>query len=148
VAESPAAPAAPETDPAPAPIAAPAPEPLATIETAPAIIPATPPIESEEAPAAAAPQAPPRGPYADGTYTGWGYSRHGDIEATVIIEEGRIASALISKCQTRYPCAGVVDHLPGQVLNRQRAKVDFVSGATQSSYAYEDAVAQALAKAR
>jgi uncharacterized protein with FMN-binding domain len=150
VAESPVAPATPETAPEPAPSAAPAPEPepLATIETAPAITPATTPTESEGAPAAAAPQAPPRGPYADGTYTGWGYSRHGDIEATVIVEEGRIVSALISKCQTRYPCAGVVDHLPGQVLSRQRAKVDFVSGATQSSYAFEDAVAQALAKAK
>jgi uncharacterized protein with FMN-binding domain len=91
--------------------------------------------------------APLRGPYTDGTYTGWGYSRHGDIEATVVVQGGRIASAEISQCRTRYSCS-VVAHLPGQVISRQRAAVDFVSGATQSADAYEDAVREALAKAK
>lgn len=63
------------------------------------------------------------------------------------MENGRIASADISQCRTRYSCS-VVDRLPGQILSRQRAAVDIVSGATQSSYAFEDAVAQALSKAK
>src|SRR5213075_1248383 len=48
---------------------------------------------------AAAPAAPK---YKDGSYTGWGTSRHGDIEATVVISAGRIQSARISQCWTRY----------------------------------------------
>ena len=95
--------------------------------------------------------APSPGPavalYKDGTYTGWGTSRHGDIEATVVIEQGRIASATISKCWTRYPCSWIVK-LPPQVAERQSPEVDYVSGATQSTNAFYYAVVEALAKAK
>jgi uncharacterized protein with FMN-binding domain len=37
--------------------------------------------------------------------------------------------------------------LPSQVVERQGPKVDYVSGATESSYAFADAVAAALSKA-
>jgi uncharacterized protein with FMN-binding domain len=37
--------------------------------------------------------------------------------------------------------------LPSQVVERQSPKVDYVSGATESSYAFADAVVAALAKA-
>jgi len=40
----------------------------------------------------------------DGTYTGLGDSPHGDIEARVIIRDGRIVEAAIATCDTRYPC--------------------------------------------
>jgi uncharacterized protein with FMN-binding domain len=83
----------------------------------------------------------------DGTYTGWGTSRHGDIEATVVIESGRIASAVISQCLTRYACTWV-EHLQGQVVTRQSPEVDYVSGATQSTNAFYYAVVQALSKAK
>ena len=146
-AESPDAPVVPEPAPAPAPGDAPVPEPPAAIATAPAIPLTVPDLEPREAEPAPAPAPPPRGPYADGTYTGWGYSRHGDIEATVVVESGRIVSADISQCRTRYSC-NVVDRLPGQILSRQRAAVDVVSGATESAYAFEDAVIEALAKAK
>jgi uncharacterized protein with FMN-binding domain len=92
-------------------------------------------------PAAAAPA------YKDGTYTGWGTSRHGDIQATVVISGGRIASAVISECWTRYPCSWIVK-LPPQVADRQSPEVDYVSGATQSTNAFYYAVVQALAKAK
>lgn len=85
--------------------------------------------------------------WADGTYTGWGTSRHGDIEATVIIRNGAIASAQISQCLTRYSCSWVAA-LPGQVVARQTADVDYVSGATQSSNAFYYAVMDALSHAR
>ena len=123
------------------------PEPSATIATAPAVSQTAPDPEPREVEPAPVPAAPPRGPYADGSYTGWGYSRHGNIEATVVVEGGRIVSADISQCRTRYPC-NVVDRLPGQILSRQRAAVDVVSGATESAYAFEDAVIEALAKAK
>jgi uncharacterized protein with FMN-binding domain len=82
----------------------------------------------------------------DGMYTGWGYSPHGNIEATVTIEGGRIAAAIISQCRTRYSCS-VIGTLPPQVAQRQSPDVDFVSGATQSADAFYEAVVAALNKA-
>ena len=63
---------------------------------------------NEPAPVAPAPDPPPppaAQDYKDGTYTGWGTSRHGDIQATVVIEAGRIASATIAAVLTRYSCS-------------------------------------------
>jgi uncharacterized protein with FMN-binding domain len=103
-------------------------------------------------PPPAPPSMPPATPapislYKDGTYSGWGTSRHGDIEATVVIENGRIASAKISQCLTRYSCS-LITHLQGQVVTRQSPEVDYVTGATQSTNAFYDAVVNALARAR
>jgi uncharacterized protein with FMN-binding domain len=98
-----------------------------------------------EPPAAPAPPPPPQ--YKDGAYSGWGRSRHGDIEATVYIEGGRIAAAMISKCRTRYSCTWV-EHLPAQVVARQSAEVDYVSRATESANAFYYAVVEALSKAK
>jgi len=91
--------------------------------------------------------AQPGNSWKDGTFSGWGFSRHGNIEATVVIEAGRIARAFISQCRTRYSC-GVIDMLPLQVIDRQGPDVDYVSGATQSADAFYEAVAAALAKAK
>jgi uncharacterized protein with FMN-binding domain len=85
--------------------------------------------------------------YKDGTYSGWGTSRHGDIEATVLIKDGRIAAAIISQCLTRYSCSWI-SALPGQVAARQSPEVDFVSGATESTNAFYYAVVEALKKAK
>jgi uncharacterized protein with FMN-binding domain len=85
-------------------------------------------------------------PYKDGAYSAWGTCRHGDLEATVVIDQGKIASAKITQCLTRYPCSWIAQ-LPGQVVSRQAPDVDYVSGATQSTDAYYQAVAAALAKA-
>jgi uncharacterized protein with FMN-binding domain len=83
----------------------------------------------------------------DGTYTGWGTSRHGDIQATVQIQDGKIAFAAISECLTRYSCSWIAA-LPPQVLARQSADVDVVSGATESTNAFYYAVIEALNKAK
>jgi uncharacterized protein with FMN-binding domain len=118
---------------APAPVAwVPEPEP-------PAVAPVEEPKSIPVTPAAAT--------WKDGTYTGWGYSRHGNIEASVVIEGGRIASATISQCRTRYSCS-VIDRLPPQVAQRQSPDVDYVSGATQSADAFYGAVVSALNKAK
>jgi len=93
--------------------------------------------------------------YKDGTYSGWGSCRHGDIQASVMIQDGKIASVMISQCLTRYSCTWIapknpdsgLPDLPAQVVQRQNAKVDYVSGATESSYAFADAVVAALSKA-
>ncbi len=99
-------------------------------------------------PAAPIPTPPPSTPvWKDGTYTGWGSSRHGDIQASVIVEGGRIASATIAQCLTRYSC-DVIEKLPPEVAQRQSAEVDYVSGATQSTNAFYYAVVDALNKAK
>ena len=89
----------------------------------------------------------PKEKYKDGTYLGWGTCRHGDIQAQVIVQDGRIASASIAQCWTRYSCSWVA-HLPGQVVTRQSPDVDYVSGATQSANAFYWAVIDALTKAK
>lgn len=151
---SPAAPpAAPEASPAApaasaAPSATPAPTPSAVARgdaaTSSQAAEAQPPAAAPAAPAVAA--APEQIGYKDGVYLGWGFCRHGDIQAQVVVQGGKIVSAEIAQCLTRYPCS-VIKEAPGQVVNRQSATVDFVSGATQSGYAFHDAMAQALSKA-
>ena len=94
-----------------------------------------------------APPAKEKVGYTDGTYYGWGTSRHGDIQAEVEIKNGRIVSASIAQCLTRYSCSWIAA-LPAQVLARQSADVDYVSGATQSTNAYYYAVVDALLKAK
>lgn len=88
-----------------------------------------------------------RAPLKDGVYTGWGTSRHGDIQASVEIKGGRITAASISQCLTRYSCSWI-SALPPQVVVRQSADVDYVSGATQSTNAFYYAVVEALQKAK
>jgi uncharacterized protein with FMN-binding domain len=115
-----------------------------------------PPVEAVTAPPAVevaaiappAPASPPPPPmWKDGSYLGWGTSRHGNIQAEVVVEGGRIASATIAQCRTRYSC-NVIDRLPPQVAQRQSPDVDYVSGATQSANAFYFAVVDALSKAK
>lgn len=105
------------------------------------------PVPTPPPPAPLPPPAPAAVVWKDGTYLGWGSSRHGDIEAKVVIENGRIASATISQCRTRYSCS-VIDKLPPQVAQRQSPETDFVSGATQSTNAFYYGVVEALSKAK
>jgi uncharacterized protein with FMN-binding domain len=106
-----------------------------------------------DATAKAAASAQPQ--YKDGTFLGWGSCRHGDIEASVQIQDGKIVASTITQCLTRYSCSWisprvpnpVLPDLPREVVERQSAKVDYVSGATESSYAFADAITAALSKA-
>jgi uncharacterized protein with FMN-binding domain len=145
----PTASAEPEPKAAAVPGAAVAPTP---VETSAIEEPPVPVVEHkvEVAPTVPAPPTPPSPPapaWKDGTYLGWGTSRHGDIQASVVIEGGRIASATIAQCWTRYSCS-VIDKLPPQVAQRQSPEVDFVSGATQSANAFYYGVVDALSKAK
>ena len=121
------------------------PEPTAVVAPTPVAAPVVAVVAPTPAPAPAPPAAP-KPKWKDGTYTGWGTSRHGDIEARVVIEGGRIQGATISQCLTRYSC-DVIDMLPPQVAARQSADVDYVSRATQSADAFYYAVTEALNKA-
>lgn len=120
---------------------------MATIP-APIVLPEPAGVADQPGPAPAPePSVPPKPVYKDGTYFGWGTSRHGDIQAQVIVQNGRIESATIAQCYTRYSCS-VISKLPPQVAERQSPETDYVSGATQSTNAFYYAVVEALAKAK
>jgi uncharacterized protein with FMN-binding domain len=85
--------------------------------------------------------------YKDGTYTGTGSSRRGSVQVSVTIQSGRIASVTIGRVSTEYPVSDIA-RLPGEVVSRQSAQVDVVSGATFSSIAFRGAVQQALQQAQ
>ena len=147
-------PPAPPPLPVAKPASAPVPPPWVTSSEPAPETPAAPapaPEPPAPAPTPVAPPAPPPAPAApvwkDGTYTGWGTSRHGDIQASVVIANGRIEAATIAQCLTRYSC-NVIENLPPEVAKRQSPEVDFVSGATQSANAFYYAVVDALAKAK
>jgi len=89
---------------------------------------------------------PPLPVWRDGYYTGWGQSRHGDIEAWVTIRQGRIIDAGILNCDTRYPCS-VIDDIIHQPVDLQSPDVDKVSRATVSANAYYWGLVEALKKA-
>lgn len=84
--------------------------------------------------------------FKDGTYFGWGGCPHGQLQAAVVIKDGRIADASISLCFTRYS-ADVIARLPPDVVAHQTPDVDIVSGATESSDAFYLAVMRALGQA-
>ena len=128
--------------PSPAPLPS---EPL-PIEQSQAAPPAAPATSNPVAEPSAPPAVTPQLKYKNGTFLGWGYSRHGDIQASVVIQDGQIVSTAIATCATRYSCSWIAN-LPAQAVERQSPKVDYVSGATQSSNAFSDAVAEALSKA-
>ena len=115
---------------------------VATTPVAPAPPPPTPPVDSAAKTADTA-----HVQLKDGTFSGWGTSRHGDIEAAVEIKNGHIVSAFIVQCLTQYSCSWIAA-LPPQVVTRQSAEVDYVSGATQSSNALYYAIVEALKKAK
>jgi uncharacterized protein with FMN-binding domain len=112
---------------------------------------ATPAVPSQSPPAVTEPgeSTPAHGParFKDGLYTGWGTSPHGRIEATVEIRAGRIVSARISTCKTRWPCARIALLVP-QAAERQSQEVDVITGATDSSDAFYYALVDALSKAQ
>jgi len=109
--------------------------------------PMSPSASTPEPPNVALPIAVPATVYRDGTYHGWGYSPHGDIYAFVVIEKGRIVHSGYDKCRTLWPCT-LVDHLGPQVIQRQSAEVDYVSGATESGNAFYWGIVEALSKAK
>ncbi|MES1166673.1 MAG: FMN-binding protein [Pseudomonadota bacterium] len=132
---------------------APAPLPAAPVE-APAVPAATPaPVPIAAVVAAVATPAAPVAPAAakpafkDGIFYGWGHCRHGDLQASVEIKDGRIVTSAISQCFTRYS-QSVIAALPPEVVERQSNNVDWVSGATESSDAFFYAVGEALKQAK
>jgi uncharacterized protein with FMN-binding domain len=104
---------------------------------------AEPAPEAQVAAAEAEPVAPSHPRWLDGYYTGWGTSRHGDIQAFVRIEDNKIVDAGVASCETRYPC-DVIDRIIRQPIELQSPDVDRVSRATESADAYYYGLVTAL----
>ena len=85
--------------------------------------------------------------YKDGTFTGTGSSRRGDVWVSVQVQSGRITNVTITRSTLQYPLRDIAN-LPDEVVQRQSAQVDIVSRATYSSTAFRDAVSQALGAAQ
>jgi uncharacterized protein with FMN-binding domain len=121
---------------------------VAPAATAPAAAPAPVAAAPASAPAAApAAKTAAKATYRDGFHYGRGTSRHGDIESMIEISNGRIISVVISQCLTQYSCRWIAA-LPGQVVARQSADVDYVTGATESANAFYFSIVQALMQAK
>lgn len=86
--------------------------------------------------------------YIDGTYQGTGSDQIGTVDVAVTIRNGKIVRVEITECDTHYPQSDIDPVLPNEVIAKQSANVDFVSGATLSSYAFAMAVQQALSQAQ
>jgi uncharacterized protein with FMN-binding domain len=103
-------------------------------------------VSSSTAASTAATSAPVVSPYKDGTYTGTGTSRRGDVTVSVTISGGRITAVNLTRVATEYP-ASAISSLPAQVVAKQSAQVNGVSGATYSAQAFRGAVQAALQQA-
>ena len=118
--------------------------PAAPTPAPPAPSPTTRPAAQNPPAAASKPQT--TGQFKDGTYTGSGTSRRGDVWVSVDVAGGRITNVSITRSTLQYPLRDIAN-LPGEVVQRQSANVDIVSRATYSSQAFRTAVSQALQKA-
>lgn len=83
----------------------------------------------------------------EGTFSGTGSNEIGSISVSVTIKQGNITSVEITSDNTRYGQSSI-SSLPNEVVIRQSADVDTVSGATLSTQDFETAVAQALEQAK
>jgi uncharacterized protein with FMN-binding domain len=84
--------------------------------------------------------------FANGTYSGTGTSRFGNVNVSVTISGDKITNVQITSVTTKYPASRIA-YLPAQVMQSQTANVNVVTGATYSSQAFKQAVQQALAQA-
>lgn len=87
--------------------------------------------------------------YKDGTYTGTGKGRGGDMEVTVTIADGKVSDIVVnSHAESSDIGAPALDRLIQKAITANSAEIDGSSGATMTSEGFRQAVAQALSKAQ
>ena len=86
----------------------------------------------------------------DGIYTGTGDAHNGDIVVEVTVHEGKIIYIeAIEHSETAPSLEEVLKSIPLEVLTEQSAQdIDTVSGATEASDGYIEAIEKALSKAQ
>ena len=71
---------------------------------------------------------------ADGTYTGVGTGRNGDVQVSVTFEGGKIAGVEVGEHgETPGICEPAIEKLPAAIVENQSVAVDVVTGATLTS---------------
>ena len=96
----------------------------------------------------------PKGLYADGQYTGSpGDAYYGYIQVQVTISASKISNVVFlqypsDRSTSRYINSQAMPYLKAEALQAQSANVDIVSGATDSSMAFQQSLASALAQAK
>jgi uncharacterized protein with FMN-binding domain len=131
-----------KSTPKPTPVSSPPPQPTPTPTPVPVPTPApTPPPK-------------PKGLYADGQYTGSAANAYyGNIQVQVTISGGKITNVAFlqypsDRSYSRYVNSQAMPYLKAEAIAAQSASVDIVSGATDSSMAFQQSLASALAQAK
>lgn len=108
---------------------------------------ATAPVSSNDAESPASDEAAPA--YADGVYRASGMGKVGEVPVTVTIEDGAIADIRVGQnSEVAAMAEKAQDYVIPQILELQTTEgVDAASGATLTSDAIIDAVAQVLERA-
>ena len=120
---------------------------LAVTRTADTALAASTPVATATvAPGASGSSAPSVTAYRDGTYSGTGTSRRGNVTVAVTVSGNRITNVAITNVTTQYPVSRI-SSLPAQVIATQSSQVNSVSGATYSAQAFRLAVQAALQQA-
>lgn len=131
---------------------APAPAPAATT---PPPAPAPAPTQSQPAPVATPP--PPKknlGQYVDGTYTGSvADAYYGYVQVQVSVSGGKVTGVQFlqypnDRSTSRYINGQAMPYLIAEAIQAQNANVDVVSGATDTSMAFRQSLADALSQAK
>ena len=119
-----------------------------------------PSVKKETPPPTAQPTPPPvpiskpAGQYADGTYVGNpADAYYGTIQVEAIIKNGALADVqFLQHPSDRSTSVRINNHampiLRQEAISAQSANVDIVSGATDSSQAFEQSIASALTQAK
>lgn len=100
------------------------------------------------------PTAKPLGPYRDGEYTGnVADAYYGNVQVKAVIQGGHIADVQFldypqDRSTSREINSQAMPYLKAEAIQAQSANVDIISGATQTSYAFRESLASALAQAK
>jgi urocanate reductase len=87
--------------------------------------------------------------FKDGTYTGAGEGRNGALKVEVNVKKGRIGEIkVIEHKETPGISDPILKKIPEAIIKKQSTEVDNISGATVTSKAIKDAVADALKTAK
>jgi uncharacterized protein with FMN-binding domain len=134
--------------PTPAPVqATPQPTPVKTVPKP------TPVYTAPPQPTPTPPPAP-KGQYTDGQYTGSvADAYYGNIQVEVTISGGKLTDVSFlqypsDRSYSRYVNGQAMPYLKAEAIAAQSANVDIVSGATDSSQAFQQSLASALAQAK
>ena len=151
-------PPAPQPTPKPTPTPQPAPTPVPTPQPAPTPAPAPTPVPTPQpapTPAPVPQPAPkPLGQYRDGSYTGSvADAYYGNVQVKAIISGGKIVDVqFLDHPQDRRTSQTINNYamprLTAEAIAAQSANVDIVSGATDTSGAFQQSLASALAMAK